>query len=105
LWIVPQFGTRVAELMEAPFMLVVTIASARWVIRRLAVRTAPSSRLDMGVIALVLLPALEFAFVLWLRGLSIREYLANLDPAPGTVYHVMLGIFAVMPRLVARKIE
>jgi hypothetical protein len=42
---------------------------------------------------------------LWLRGLSTRGYLANLDPVSGTVYHVMLGIFAVMLLLVARKIE
>ena len=80
LWVVPLLGTRVAELMEAPFMLTITIASARWVIRRLAVRPAPSSRLGMGVIALGLLLAVEFTLVLWLRGLSMREYFANRDP-------------------------
>jgi hypothetical protein len=103
LWVVPQFGTRVAELMEAPFMLAITIASARWVIRRLAVRPAPSSRFGMGVIALGLLLAVEFTLVLWLRGLSMREYFANRDPVSGTVYYVMLGMFAAMPLLVARK--
>jgi hypothetical protein len=37
-----------------------------------------------------------------LRGLSIREYVAGLDPVSGTVYFAMLGAFAVMPLLVAR---
>jgi hypothetical protein len=103
LWVVPLLGTRVAELMEAPFMLAITIASARWVIRHLAVRPAPSSRLGMGVIALGLLLAVEFTLVLWLRGLSMREYFANRDPVSGTVYYVMLGMFAAMPLPVARK--
>jgi hypothetical protein len=103
LWVVPLLGTRVAELMEAPFMLAITIASARWVIRHLAVRPAPSSRLGMGVIALGLLLAVEFTLVLWLRGLSIKEFFANRDPVSGTVYYVMLGMFAAMPLLVARK--
>jgi hypothetical protein len=29
LWVVPRFGARMAELMEAPFMLVVTLVAAR----------------------------------------------------------------------------
>ena len=45
----------------------------------------------------------EFGFVLWLRGLSIREYLATRDPVSGTVYYLMLGVFAIMPLLVARR--
>ncbi len=45
----------------------------------------------------------EFTLVLWLRGLSIKEYLAARDPVAGTVYYVALGVFAVMPLLVARR--
>ncbi len=29
LWVVPRFGTRMAELMETPIMLIVTIVAAR----------------------------------------------------------------------------
>ena len=63
----------------------------------------PSSRLGMGGVALSLLLIAEFTLVLWLRGLSIRDYLAGRDPVAGTVYYVMLGVFAVMPLLVARR--
>ena len=100
LWVVPRVGTRKAELMETPIMLVVTIVAARSIILRLGVPFTPSARLGMGFIALLLLLVAEFGFVLWLRGLSIREYLATRDPVSGTVYYVMLAVFAVMPLLV-----
>ena len=102
-WVVPRFGTRMAELMETPIMLVVTMVAARWIVRRLAVPSVPSSRLGMGFVALGLMLVAEFGFVLWLRGLSIREYLATRDPVSGTVYYLMLGVFAIMPLLVARR--
>jgi len=103
LWIVPMFGTRTGELMETPIMLVVTILSTRWTVRRLAVPSTPLDRLAMGCVALVLLLVTEFTLVLWLRGLTIREYLASRDPVSGTVYYVMLGVFAILPLLVARR--
>jgi hypothetical protein len=103
LWIVPRLGTRVAELMETPIMLVITILAARWTVLRLAVPSTPSARLGMGFVALGLLLLAEFTLVLWLRGMSIREYFASRDPIAGTVYYVMLTVFAVMPLLVARR--
>ena len=60
LWIVPRVGTRRAELMETPIMLVVTIVAARWIVLHFAVPSTPSSRLGMGCIALVLLLLAEF---------------------------------------------
>jgi hypothetical protein len=103
LWVVSRFGTRMAELMETPIMFVVTSVAARWVVRRLAVPSIPSWRLGMGCVALGLLLFAEFTLVLWLRGLSISEYFASRDPVSGTVYYVMLGVFAIMPLLVARS--
>ncbi len=104
LWVVPRFGTRMAELMETPVMLVVTIVAARWIVLHFAVPSTPSSRLGMGCIALVLLLLAEFGFVLWLRGLSIRDYLATRDPVSGTVYYVMLAAFAVMLLLLRQNV-
>ena len=103
LWVVPRLGTRVAELLEAPIMFVITIMAARWIVRRLAVPSTASSRLSMGGIALGLMLIAEFTLVLWLRGLSIREYLAGRDPVAATAYYVTLGVFGVMPLLVARR--
>ncbi len=103
LWVVPRFGERMAELMETPIMFVVTIFAARWIVRRLAVPFTLLSRLGMGCVALGLMLAAEFTLVLWLRGLTIAEYFENRDPVAGTVYYVMLGVFAIMPLLVARR--
>src|SRR5712692_9468701 len=59
----------------------------------------------MGCIALALLLIAEFGLVLWLRGQSIREYLATRDPVSGMVHYVMLAVFAAMPLLVAREMK
>jgi hypothetical protein len=103
LWVVPRLGTRMAELMETPIMFMVTLVAARWIVRRHALPSTPSSRLGMGCVALGLLLVAEFTLVLWLRGLSLREYLASRDPVSGTVYYMMLGVFAILPLLVARR--
>jgi len=103
LWVSPRLGTRMAALLEIPVMLAIAIVTARWIVRRLAVPPTPSSRLGMGGIALSLLLIEEFTLVVWLRGLSIKECLAARDPVAGTVYYVVLGLFAVMPLLVVRR--
>jgi len=84
-------------------MFLVTIVAARWFVRRLTVPYTLFSRLGVGCVALGLLLVAEFTIVLWLRGLSISEYFASRDPVSGTVYYVMLGVFAIMPLLVARR--
>ncbi len=103
-WIAPCVGARNAELMEAPLMLAVTILAARWVVLHLAVPPLLSARLGMGGFALGLLLAAEFGLVLWVRRLSIREYFATRDRVSGAVYYVLLGVFAVMPLLVVRRL-
>jgi len=101
-WVVPRVGTRTAELMEMPIMLAVTILAARWTVLRLSVPMMWSARLGMGCIALVLMLVAEFGLVLWIRGLSIRGYLATRDRVSGTVYYLMLVVFAAMPLLIVR---
>ncbi len=93
LWVAHRVGTRMAELMEMPIMLAVTILAARWIALRLSVPTMWSVRLGMGCVALVLMLVAEFGFVLWIRGLSIKDYLATRDPVSGTVYYAMLVVF------------
>ena len=103
LWVVPRLGLRMAELAEEPIMLVIIILAARWVVRRFAVSPKASSLLSMGGIALGLMLVAEFTFAAWLRGLSVRDYLAGRDPVAGTVYYAMLGLFTIMPLLAARR--
>jgi hypothetical protein len=102
-WIVPHLGERTAELLEMPLMLGVMIMAARWIVHRLAIPPTRSARLGMGGVALGLLLAAEWVLVVWLRGLSIGAYVAGRDPVGGTMYLLMLGVFALMPLCVARR--
>lgn len=103
LWLVPAVGTRTAELLEMPVMLMVIILSARWVVRHFSMPYTASSRLGMGGIAVALILLLDFTVVLWIRGLSFGQYIESFDPVAGTAYLVMLGVLAIMPLLVARR--
>jgi hypothetical protein len=103
LYVVPRLGTRIAELLEAPIMPVVTIVAARWIVLLLAVPSVFSARLGMGCVAFSLLLVAEVALMHWLRGTSIREYLATRDRVSGTVYYILLVTFALMPLLVASR--
>lgn len=103
LWVVPKVGTRTAELIEAPIMLGISIAAARWTVLHLRVPPTPARRLAMGCSALTLLLIAEFTLVLSLRGMTIREYIATRDPVSGTVYYMTLLVFAILPLLVARQ--
>lgn len=103
LWVVPQVGARLAELMEMPFMLLVIVLAARWTVRQFAVPPTVSSRLAMGSAALGLLLVAEFTLVIGMQGQSIGENLASRDPVSGAAYGLMLLVFAAMPLLIARK--
>ena len=100
-FLVPQVGVRTAELIEAPLMLVVTIVSAKWIVSRFHIRSL-SYRLLVGLLALLLMLAVEFGLVLRLSGLSLSEYWKQRDPVSGTVHFVMLAVFGLMPVLVGR---
>jgi hypothetical protein len=103
LWIVPRVGSRWGELIEMPIMLAVILFAAPWVVRRLAVPPTTSSRLGMGCIALGLTLVTEFTVVLWLRGMTITEYVLTRDLISATLYYLLLGLFALLPLFVARK--
>lgn len=103
LLIVPRLGARTAELLEAPIMIAVSFAAARWLVRRLAIPFIIRYRLSMGAIGLLLLLAAEFGFVLWLRGISIQQYFATRDPVAAAVYYLALVLFSAAPVMVCRQ--
>jgi hypothetical protein len=106
LWAVPHFGTRAAELIEMPFMLIAIVVTAGWLVQRLALPPRLWVRLGMGLVALSFLLITEFSVVLYLRGMTMSEYFATRNPVSGTLYYAMLIVFATMPWLVSgRKTE
>ena len=100
LWVVPQFGSLTGTLLEAIIMLIAMIVSASWVIRRFNPPQTLGSTISMGLVAFGILVPAEIAGVLWVRGLSVQEYLASFVTAPGAISLVMFVLFAVIPTLV-----
>ena len=70
--------------------------------KHLRVPAAVLPRLGMGLVGLALLLVAELSMVWVIRGITISEYVASRDLISGTVYLALLGVFAVMPMLVAR---
>lgn len=101
--LVPRVGERSAELMELPIMLAAIIAAARWVIARLAVHPSTGMRLGIGGIALFLTVMAELGVLVWVRDLTLAQYIAQRDPVAGSAYVASLVLFALMPALVRRS--
>ncbi len=83
-------------------MLIAMIISARWVIRRFDVPGTLRATISMGLVAVGILTVAEIAGVLWVRWLSLQEYLGSLASAPGVISLLMFLLFAAMPTLVTR---
>lgn len=96
LWLVPRVGIRLAELAESPIMLIVLTFAALSVNRRFLPRATRSTRLAAGFLALAFLIAAELTATR-LRGISLSAYFASRDPISGTVYYLLLLIYALMP--------
>jgi hypothetical protein len=103
LWVVPQFGTRTAELLESPIMLFITFIAARWMASRQLSESSAATHLWVGLVALTFLLATEFTFVLSLRRLTLADYVTSRDPVTGAVYIALLGAFVLMPLIAMRK--
>lgn len=103
LWGIPVFGARAGGLLEFPLMLVVIVIAAAWLNRRLLAGASAWRRLGAGVLALCCMPGAELAVVWRLRGERLSDYVAARDPVTGSVYLVMLAVFALMPWLPGRR--
>lgn len=101
-FLVPRLGERLAELLEMPFMFVVIFLAARFITQRFALPATAWVRLSTGLIALGLLLTAELLLAVVLQDRSLGEYVSSRDPISGTVYLVMLALFAAMPIFINR---
>jgi hypothetical protein len=101
-FLVPRLGTRVAELLEMPVMLIVIVYAARFIVARYELPAAARVSLSAGALALALLVAAELLLAFGLQRLSVAQYIASRDPISGSVYAAMLIVFAFMPYFLAR---
>jgi hypothetical protein len=94
-FLVPRLGVRMAELLEMPIMFAAIYQASRFIVRKY--RLSTSERVAAGAIALAFLIAAELAFALILAGQSLSSYIVSRDPVSGSVYLLMLVVFALMP--------
>jgi hypothetical protein len=97
--LVPRLGERYAELLEMPLMLVVIVLAARHIVRRFQLPAKAAVRLQVGFGALALSVAAELLLALALQSQSLAQYIASRDRVSGTVYLLLLLVFALMPAL------
>jgi hypothetical protein len=100
--LVPRFGERVAELMEAPVMLAVIFFASRHIARRYALRSSARLAVAVGAFALMLLLAAELLLAVVLQDRTVAAYLSGRDPVSGAVYLASLILYALMPWLQTR---
>ena len=97
--LVPRLGERYAELLEMPIMLLVIVLAARYVVKRFNLAPDPVIRLQVGFAALAVSVAAELLLATVLQSQSLTQYLSSRDPVSGSVYLLLLLVFALMPAL------
>jgi hypothetical protein len=102
-FIVPRLGERYAELAEMPIMFIVIVIAARHIVRRYALDSDVGIRLQVGFLALALAVSAELLLVTLIQSRSIAQYIASRDPVSGSVYIVLLLLFALMPAMLVYK--
>jgi len=105
LWVVPRLGTRWAEVLEAPFMVLISFLAAHWVVRRLSLPPVPRLQLSVGLVGLICMLLAEFTLAVWIRGLALRDYWSQRDPLATGVYFVALALFALMPVFIRNQAQ
>jgi hypothetical protein len=103
-FLVPRYGVRTAELLEMSLMLVAIVISARFVVRRFELASAGGrAALAVGGLALACLIVAELGVAWALGATDPAAYLASRDPVSGTVYAIMLLVYASMPAVIAHR--
>ena len=102
LWLEPRLGVVAATLCEAPFLLLAMIAAAYWIPRIVSISAGTGAMLAMGLGALALQQAADFAVGTALRGISATDQWARLASPEGAIYAALLVVFALMPAVVNR---
>lgn len=96
-FLVPRIGERWAELVEMPVMAIMIFIAAGYVLRRFPEVRRSGRSLAAGFLALALLVAAELTLATLVLDRTLAQYIASRDPVSGTVYLVMLLVFAFMP--------
>lgn len=96
-FVAPRIGERYAELAEMPLMFLAIYLASRFLRSKYCQNTDSVGLIAIGVIALLFLVGAELLLAVLLAGRGIGEYISSRDPVSGSVYLLMLLVFAAMP--------
>lgn len=102
-FIVPRLGARKAELIETPFMLLGVVLAAQFIVTSFTIPHTILTHLSVGLIALSLVLAAEFLTIMCLQKQTIGQYIKSRDAISGSVYVILLTIFALMPLILMQS--
>lgn len=102
-FLVPKLGERWAELVEMPVMAAVIFYSAGYILRRYPEINQAGRSLWVGFLALGFSVSAELALATVLQRQTLAEFIGSRDKVSGSVYLVLLVVFAFMPRLRLRQ--
>ena len=97
--LVPRIGERWAELAEMPVLATVIFVAAGYILRRFPEIALPGRSLVVGFLALALSVSAELGLAVVLQDKTLAEFIISRDKISGSVYIVLLLVFAIMPRL------
>lgn len=93
----PRFGRFVATLVEAPLLIAAMLLAARFITDRFELADRRSALAAVGIAAVALVLAADFAAGLLIRQMSFGEQVLHLMTPAGLVYLLLLAIFAAAP--------
>lgn len=105
LFLEPRLGSRTAELLEMPIMLMVIWASAGWLARRFAGNLSTEKQLGIGSLAVLAVLIADTAVGVFLRGMTIAQIFLRRDPISAAAYYGLLVLCALMVWLQGRRIK
>jgi hypothetical protein len=98
-WLVPRLGETPAVFCEAPLILLAIVLTAKWVPKKLSMRTDLLPLTLMGVGALLLQQLADFAVGIFLRGMTVSQQFSQFARPAGLIYAALLILFLAMPVL------
>lgn len=98
----PRLGTRIAELLEMPVMLLVIWVAAGWISQRFTQDLSASERLSVGALAVLGVLIADISVGVFLREMSVAEVFLRRDAISSIAYYGLLAFCAILPWLQGR---
>ncbi len=101
----PNLGTRIAELLEMPVMLLVIWLAAGWLSRRFTQGLSAIAQISIGALAVAWVLAADVAVGVFLRGMTVAEVFLHRDAVSGIAYYGLLTVCALLPWQRGRQVS